>query len=346
MYNFIQYFISTDKIESSMKLLVTGGLGFIGSNFIIKLLKERNDFEIVNVDAELLGSDKRNLGEIQNSERYQFVKGNITNKRLMEELISKCDAVINFAAESFVDRSINDADPFLVSNIRGAFTILDITTKQHKRMVQISTDEVFGSLSNETATEESKFNPSSPYAATKAAAELLINSYFTTFNSDVIITRCTNNYGPRQFAEKLVPKTIILAYHNKKIPIYGNGKNIRDWIYVDDHCDAVLSALHHGKSGESYNISANNEIDNLAIVRKILEIMNKPETLIEFVEDRPGHDLRYSLDSTKISDQLGWKVKLSFEEGLEKTVQWYLDNPELLNNVSSVLDPTPWKGTN
>mgnify|MGYP001227340202 FL=1 len=329
-----------------MKLLVTGGLGFIGSNFILKTLHENEGFDIVNVDAELAGSNIKNLSQVKNLKNYEYVKGNITNRKLMEDLIKNCDVVVNFAAESFVDRSINDANPFLVSNIRGAYTILDIITKQKKRMIQISTDEVFGSLSNETATEESKFNPSSPYAATKAAAELLINSYFTTFNSDVIITRCTNNYGPRQFAEKLVPKTIILAYHNKKIPIYGNGKNIRDWIYVDDHCDAVLSALHHGKSGESYNISANNEIDNLAIVRKILEIMNKPETLIEFVEDRPGHDLRYSLDSTKISDQLGWKVKLSFEEGLEKTVQWYLDNPELLNNVSSVLDPTPWKGTN
>jgi len=329
-----------------MKLLVTGGLGFIGSNFILKTLHENEGFDIVNVDAELAGSNIKNLSQVKNLENYEYVKGNITNRKLMEDLIKNCDVVVNFAAESFVDRSINDANPFLVSNIRGAYTILDIITKQKKRMIQISTDEVFGSLSNETATEESKFNPSSPYAATKAAAELLINSYFTTFNSDVIITRCTNNYGPRQFAEKLVPKTIILAYHNKKIPIYGNGKNIRDWIYVDDHCDAVLSALHHGKSGESYNISANNEIDNLAIVRKILEIMNKPETLIEFVEDRPGHDLRYSLDSTKISDQLGWKIKLSFEEGLEKTVQWYLSNPELLNNVSSVLDPTPWKGTN
>ena len=283
-----------------MKLLVTGGLGFIGSNFILKLLSENNDFEITNVDAELFGSDHKNLYEIKNSEKYHFVKGNISNKKFMEEQIAKCDAVINFAAESFVDRSINDANPFLVSNIRGAFTILDIITKQEKRMIQISTDEVFGSLSNGTATEESKFNPSSPYAATKAAAELLINSYFTTFNSDVVITRCTNNYGPRQFAEKLIPKTIILAYHDKKIPIYGNGKNIRDWIHVEDHCDAVLSVLHHGKSGESYNISANNEIDNLTIVRKILEIMDKPENLIEFVEDRPGHDLRYSLDSTKI----------------------------------------------
>ena len=329
-----------------MKLLVTGGLGFIGSNFILKTLHENEGFDIVNVDAELAGSNIKNLSQVKNLKNYEYVKGNITNRKLMEDLIKNCDVVVNFAAESFVDRSINDANPFLVSNIRGAYTILDIITKQKKRMIQISTDEVFGSLSNETATEESKFNPSSPYAATKAAAELLINSYFATFNSDVIITRCTNNYGPRQFAEKLVPKTIILAYHNKKIPIYGNGKNIRDWIYVDDHCDAVLSALHHGKSGESYNISANNEIDNLTIVKKILEIMNKPETLIEFVEDRPGHDLRYSLDSTKISDQLGWKVKSSFEEGLEKTVQWYLDNPELLNNVSSVLDPTPWKDTN
>ena len=330
-----------------MKLLVTGGLGFIGSNFILKLLKESDDFEVINVDAELFGSDHKNLNEIKNSEKYHFEKGNISNKKFMEEQITKCDAVINFAAESFVDRSINDANPFLVSNIRGAFTILDITTKQKKRMIQISTDEVFGSLSNGTATEEYKFNPSSPYAATKAAAELLINSYFTTFNSDVVITRCTNNYGPRQFAEKLIPKTIILAYHNKKIPIYGNGKNVRDWIYVEDHCDAVLSTLDHGKSGESYNVSANNEIDNITIVRKILEIMNKPDDLIEFVEDRPGHDLRYSLDSTKISDQLDWKVKSGFDEGLEETVQWYLDNPELLNNISStILDSTPWKNTN
>ena len=330
-----------------MKLLVTGGLGFIGSNFILKLLKESDDFEVINVDAELFGSDHKNLNEIKNSEKYHFEKGNISNKKFMEEQITKCDAVINFAAESFVDRSINDANPFLVSNIRGAFTILDITTKQKKRMIQISTDEVFGSLSNGTATEEYKFNPSSPYAATKAAAELLINSYFTTFNSDVVITRCTNNYGPRQFAEKLIPKTIILANQNKKIPIYGKGTNVRDWIYVDDHCDAVLLTLLNGKKGESYNISANNEINNLTIVKKILEIMNKPENLIEFVEDRPGHDLRYSLDSTKIHDQLGWKIKTTFDDGLKKTVRWYLDNPELLNNISStVLDPTPWKSSN
>ena len=329
-----------------MKILVTGGLGFIGSNFILKLLKN-DDIEITNIDAELYGSDHQNLSEVKNSDKYNFVKGNISNKKLMEEQISKCDAVVNFAAESHVDRSINDANPFLVSNIRGAFTILDIITKQKKRMVQISTDEVFGSLLNNTADEQAKFNPSSPYAATKAAAELLINSYAVTFQSDVVITRCTNNYGPRQFLEKLIPKTIILANKNLKIPIYGEGKNVRDWIYVDDHCDAVKMALLDGKSGESYNISANNEVDNLTIVKKILKIMDKPEDLIEFGEDRPGHDFRYSMSSKKISNELGWIMKTSFEEGLEKTIQWYLDNPEILSNISqTVLDPTPWKNSN
>ena len=330
-----------------MKLLVTGGLGFIGSNFILKLLNENTDVKILNVDAELDGSNTKNLQNLKNSHNYEFVKGNIANKKFMEEQIEKCDAVVNFAAESFVDRSINDANPFLVSNIRGAFTILDITTKQKKRMIQVSTDEVFGSLSEGTASEESRFNPSSPYAATKAAAELIINSYSVTYGSDVIITRCTNNYGPRQFAEKLIPKTIILANQNKKIPIYGNGSNIRDWIYVDDHCDAVLLALFKGKEGQSYNISANNEIDNITIVKKILGVMNKSEDLIEFVEDRPGHDFRYSMDSKKITSELGWKTKLSFDKGLEKTIQWYLDNPEIINNLSTtVLDPTPWKNSN
>lgn len=327
-----------------MRLLVTGGYGFIGSNFILKLLKEHNDFQIINIDAELTGSNPKNLVEIQNHKNYEFVKGNITNKKFMEEQITNCDAVINFAAETFVDRSINDANPFLVSNIRGAYTILDIITKQKKRMIQISTDEVFGSLENRTADEQSKLNPSSPYAATKAAAELLANSYYATYSSDVIITRCTNNYGPRQFAEKLIPKTILLASKDMKIPIYGKGTNIRDWIYVDDHCNAVLITLLNGKAGESYNISANNEIDNLTVVRKILEIMNKSEDLIDFVEDRPGHDFRYSMDSKKISDELGWRVKSNFDYGLRKTIQWYLDHPDILNNVSSiVLDSTPWK---
>ena len=327
-----------------MKLLVTGGLGFIGSNFILKLLNETNEFDIINVDAELCGANQKNLDSIKNHKKYEFVKGNITNKRLMEELISKCDAVVNFAAESFVDRSINNADPFLVSNIRGAFTILDIITKQKKRMIQISTDEVFGSLSTGTADEQTKFNPSSPYAATKAAAELLINSFSVTYNPDVVITRCTNNYGPRQFPEKLIPKTIILAKQGKNIPIYGNGKNLRDWIFVEEHCDAVYEILMNGKSSQTYNISANNEINNLEIVNKILEIMGKSSDLIEFVEDRPGHDQRYSLDSSKIKNEFGWSTKINFEEGLRKTIEWYEQNFSYYESISNeILKSTPWK---
>ena len=327
-----------------MKLLVTGGLGFIGSNFITKILEEKSDFEIVNVDAQLHGADKRNLSGIENNENYEFVNGNITNKRLMEELISKCDAVVNFAAESFVDRSINDANPFLVSNIRGTFTILDIITKQKKRMIQISTDEVFGSLPKGSADEQTKFNPSSPYAATKAAAELLINSFSITHNSDVVITRCTNNYGPRQFPEKLIPKTIILAKQERSIPIYGNGKNLRDWIFVDEHCDAVYEILINGKAGQAYNISANNEISNVQIVHKILEIMGKSNDLIEFVEDRPGHDQRYSLDSSKIKNEFGWSTKINFEEGIRKTIEWYEKNFSYYESISNeILKPTPWK---
>jgi len=327
-----------------MKILVTGGLGFIGSNFISNLLKESNDFDIINVDAELYGSNKGNLSEIQDNKKYEFVKANITNKPLMEKIITKCDTVVNFAAESFVDRSISDANPFLVSNIRGAFTILDIVTKQKKRMIQISTDEVFGSLSSGTAVEETKMNPSSPYAATKAAAELLINSYSVTHDSDVIITRCTNNYGPKQFPEKLIPKTIVLAKHGKKIPIYGKGTNIRDWIYVDDHCDGVLLSLLDGKSGQSYNISGNNEMDNITIVKRVLDIMGKSEDLIEFVEDRPGHDYRYSMNSSKISKEMGWKSKTSFDEGIQKTVDWYLNHEEIWKDLTpSALNPTPWK---
>ena len=330
-----------------MKLLVTGGLGFIGSNFIHKILKEKTDIEILNVDAQLDGSNIKNLENLENSSNYEFVKGNVSNKTFMEQQISKCDIVVNFAAESHVDRSINNANPFLISNIRGAFTILDIITKQKKRMIQVSTDEVFGSLSEGTATEESRFNPSSPYAATKASAELIINSFSATYDSDVIITRCTNNYGPRQFAEKLIPKTIILANQNKKIPIYGSGSNIRDWIFVDDHCEAVSLALFNGKRGTSYNISANNEIDNFTIVKKILAIMDKTEDLIQFVEDRPGHDFRYSMSSKKISNELDWKVETSFENGLEKTIQWYLDNPDITNEISkNIFDSTPWKSSN
>ena len=252
--------------------------------------------------------------------------------------------IINFAAESFVDRSIADAKPFLKSNIDGVFTILESIKKHKKKFLQISTDEVFGSLDIESASETFQYNPSSPYAATKACAEMLVNSYHITYDCDTLITRCTNNYGPRQFPEKLIPKTLLLAKNNKKIPIYGTGKNLRDWLYVDDHCDAILSCLNNGKSGESYNISSGNEIDNLTIIKKILSIMDKSEDLMEFVDDRPGHDFRYSMNSNKLQNELGWKSKTNFELGIENTVNWYLNNSKWWENLSeSIFEHTPWK---
>jgi dTDP-glucose 4,6-dehydratase len=310
-----------------MKLLVTGGLGFIGSNFILNVLKNTN-FEILNVDAEFYGSNHYNLIEIENSEKYSFVKGDIIDKKLMENLISECDCVVNFAAESHVDRSIIDPSPFLNSNILGTFTILDIIKNQKKRLVHVSTDEVYGTILEGSATEKTRFNPSSPYSATKASAELLINSYVKTYGVDAVITRCTNNYGPRQFNEKLIPKTIGLCNENKKIPVYGTGTSIRDWIHVDDHCKAIMLVLEKGKGGESYNISSSNEVNNLTLVTKILEILKKSKENIQFVEDRPGEDTRYSLDSTKIYEELGWKPKINFDEGLEKTIQWYISNKD------------------
>ena len=327
-----------------MKLLITGGLGFIGSNFILEVLKNNPNYEITNVDASLYGSNKMNLSEIENNKNYKFVSGNITDKTLMEKLILENDIIINFAAESFVDRSISEAKPFLDSNVIGVFTILEILKKYKKKLIHISTDEVFGSLKNETADENFRFNPSSPYSATKASSELLINSYNLTYDCDCIITRCTNNYGPRQFPEKLIPKVILLAQNDKKIPIYGNGKNVRDWIFVNDHCNAIFKVLEKGKSGESYNISSKYELDNITIVETILEIMGKSSDLIEFVEDRPGHDFRYSLDSSKISKEIGWKNKISFEEGIKETVKWYQKNQKSYKNISdSVLGNTPWK---
>ena len=324
-----------------MKILVTGGMGFIGSNFINKLSTLYPDEVIINIDGGFYGSNEKNLENLKNNE---FNKGNISDSKLMKTLISKSDIVVNFAAESFVDRSIANTKPFVDSNILGVYNILEILKEQKKKLIHISTDEVFGSLETNSADEMFRFNPSSPYASSKACAELLINSYNITYNLDCIITRCTNNYGPKQFPEKLIPKTILLAEKNKKIPIYGSGKNIRDWIFVEDHCDAILKVIQNGKGGQSYNISANNEIDYLTIVKKILEIMGKNNDLIEFVEDRPGHDFRYSMDSTKIRTELGWSESVNFEEGLQKTVQWYLDNPDWWKGLSSIVsNKKPWK---
>jgi dTDP-glucose 4,6-dehydratase len=327
-----------------MKLLVTGGLGFIGSNFILYLLKNHQEYEIVNLDAEFYGSNNDNLQELSSSDKYRLVIGNICNLELVDKLIVDCDAVVNFAAESHVDRSIANAKPFLESNIDGVFSLLECVKKYEKKFLQISTDEVFGSLEKDSATEIFPFNPSSPYAATKASAEMLVNSYHITYGCDTIITRCTNNYGPRQFPEKLIPKVILLAEQNKKIPVYGSGKNLRDWIFVDDHCKAIHSVLKNGKSGQSYNISSNNEIDNVTIIKKILSIMGKSNNLIEFVEDRPGHDFRYSMNSNKLRNELGWIPKINFDEGIKNTIDWYLSNPQWRKDLSDqTFQHTPWK---
>lgn len=325
-----------------MKILVTGGLGFIGSNFILYALKN-SEFRLTNIDAGLPGSNIQNLKQAKNNSRYTYVKGNITNKKLVDKLVSNADAIINFAAESHVDRSISDPLPFIDSNIYGTYTLLEAIRKHKKKLIQISTDEVFGSLKSANATEKYPYNPSSPYAATKAAAENLVNSYFITYDSDVITTRCTNNYGPRQSPEKLIPKTILLAEQNKKIPIYGTGKNIRDWIFVQDHCNAVFKVLLRGKKGESYNISANNEVDNLKIIKKILKIMKKTEDLIEFTTDRPGHDFRYSLNSNKIRSQLSWRPTHRFEDGLEQTIEWYQQNKAWRRHIQNDAFTTSWK---
>jgi len=317
-----------------MKILVTGGLGFIGSNFILYLAKKYPEFKIINVDAEFVGSNKANLVQLKNKKNYQYVKGNITNQKLMDNLVAKADVVFNFAAESHVDRSISNPRVFVDSNVLGAHTVLESVRKYKTKLVHISTDEIFGSLKKGSADENYAFKPSSPYSSTKAAAELLVRSYWSTYNIDAVITRCTNNFGPRQFPEKLIPKTIILAIKNEEIPIFGTGKNIRDWIFVDDHCDAVITIFKKGKSGESYNIAGHNELSNNYIVRKIIESLGKSVKLIKYVSDRPGHDFRYSLNSSKIQRELGWNPKHTFEEGLDATITWYLNNKEWWRKIS------------
>jgi len=334
----------SEKGEFTMKVLVTGGLGFIGSNFILRFSRKYPNWKIINLDAELQGSNKKNLVPMLKNPNYQYVKGNIQNRKLVDSLVAKVDLVINFAAESHVDRSINEPKPFINSNIFGVYTLLEAIRKFDKKFVQISTDEVFGSLILGSADEKSPFNPSSPYAASKASAELLVNSYVTTYGCKATITRCTNNYGPRQSLEKLIPKVIILARMNKKIPIYGSGKNVRDWIFVDDHCDAIIKIIQKGVFRESYNISAKNELDNISIVQTILELIKKPKNLIKLTRDRPGHDFRYSLDSTKIRKKLGWKPKYSFQKGIEKTISWYLENRNWWSRVNiNDLSKIQWK---
>jgi dTDP-glucose 4,6-dehydratase len=330
-----------------MKLLVTGGLGFIGSNFCRYMLKRHFDCELMNVDKIGIGANPANLRDMENDKLYTFIKGDICNPQLLNKIIRDVDAVVNIAAETHVDRSIADPYTFLQNNTIGTFTILEAIRKHNKKakLVHVSTDEVYGQALEGSFTEKDPPNPSNPYSASKTAADMFALSYHKTYDLNVSITRCTNNFGSYQLPEKLIPKTIIRALRNLPIPIYGSGTNIRDWIYVQDHCEAIDAVLQDGKAGEVYNVSAGNEIPNIEIAKKILAILQKPESLITFVEDRPGHDVRYSLDSTKTRTMLGWQPKFSFNQSLESTVKWYVENEQWWAPLATeaILHSTPWK---
>jgi dTDP-glucose 4,6-dehydratase len=318
-----------------MKILVTGGAGFIGSNFIRYQLENYDD-QIINVDKLSYAGNLDNLKAVENSPNYEFKKMDICNKEKIDQIMHQgIDYIVNFAAESHVDRSIEDPSVFVKTNIEGTQNLLDLALKFGvKRFVQISTDEVYGSLGPEGKfKEDSPLNPSSPYAASKAAADLLVKSYAKTYELPVNITRSSNNFGPYQYPEKLIPLFIINALQNEKLPLYGDGSNIRDWIYVKDHCRAIDLVMRRGDSGEIYNIGANNEKSNLEITQKILSLLSKSELLIKHVEDRKGHDYRYAVDTSKIKNELGWKVEYDFEQAVEKTLNWYLDHKQWWKNL-------------
>lgn len=325
-----------------MKIIVTGGLGFIGSNFVHHMLQQ--GVEVTNLDALKYGSNLENLKGVNNN--YTLVKGDITDEKLLSDLVEDVGVIINFAAESHVDRSISSPNQFFNSNTTGVFTLLESIRRHNPdaKFIQVSTDEVYGDILEGSFKENDKLNPSSPYSASKAAGDMFVFGYARTYGLNALVTRCTNNYGPFQFPEKLIPKTIIRAKKGLTIPLYGTGENVRDWIYVLDHCKAIEMLMSKGKKGEAYNISSGEEKTNIEVIKIILDIMGKNEDLIEFVEDRPGHDLRYSLDSSKIQ-KLGWKPNFNFKEGIEKTVEWYLDNEWWWEQLASeeILHPTPWK---
>ena len=322
-----------------MKVLVTGGAGFIGSNFVQMILKNRPNYKVVNVDVLTYAGNLDNLKSIENNDNYKFVKADISDREAMDKLFEaeKFDWVINFAAESHVDRSIENPEIFIQSNIIGTQVLLDMAkTYGIKRYLQVSTDEVYGSL-GETGyfTEESAITPSSPYSASKTSADMYVNAYYKTFGVPTLITRCSNNYGSYQFPEKLIPLVISNARAGKDIPVYGDGKNVRDWLFVEDHCDAILTVMEKGKIGEVYNVGGNNEIQNIDIVKLILNHLGKPESLITYVKDRLGHDKRYAIDAAKIKEDLGWEPKYRFEEAIKDTIDWYISNDDWLNNILS-----------
>jgi dTDP-glucose 4,6-dehydratase len=318
-------------------LLVTGGCGFIGSNFIRHMLSKYR-YHIINLDKLTYAGNPENLKEIEADERYTFVKGDIAEKADLEKVFkTPIDSVVNFAAESHVDRSIMDPDTFIRTNINGTFSLLEEAKKRNiKRFIQISTDEVYGSLGKEGKfTETTPLAPNSPYSASKTSSDLLAMAYYKTYGTPVIITRCSNNYGPYQFPEKLIPLIVSNALADMELPVYGDGMNVRDWIHVADHCEAIDAVLHRGLVGNVYNIGGENERTNIEIVKLILKVLGKPETMIKYVKDRPGHDRRYAIDSTKIKRELGFEPVMSFGEGMEGTVKWYVENRAWWERIKS-----------
>ncbi|CAM2939573.1 dTDP-glucose 4,6-dehydratase [Paenibacillus sediminis] len=321
-----------------MNLLVTGGAGFIGSNFVMYMLREHPNYEIVNIDALTYAGNLENLKSVEQNPNYSFIKADIRDAKAIDEVFQQgIDVVVNFAAESHVDRSILEPDVFVKTNVFGTQVLLDAAKKYGvTKFVQVSTDEVYGSL-GETGlfSETTPLAPNSPYSASKAGGDLLVRAYHETFGITVNITRCSNNYGPYQFPEKLIPLMISRALNDQPLPVYGDGLNIRDWLYVEDHCSAIDLVIHEGQDGEVYNIGGNNERTNVHIVKTILEQLGKPESLITYVQDRPGHDRRYGIDPTKITTELGWKPKHSFETGIKETIDWYLNNQEWWMRIQS-----------
>jgi dTDP-glucose 4,6-dehydratase len=320
-------------------LLVTGGCGFIGSNFIRLVLAEEPQTTIVNLDKLTYAGNPENLADVAGDPRYRFVHGDICDRSLVDELLAAggIEAVVNFAAESHVDRSILDSTPFIQTNIVGTQTLLDAARAVGvSRYVQVSTDEVYGSL-GETGyfTETTPLDPSSPYSASKAAADLLVQAAHRTFGFPAIITRCSNNYGPCQFPEKLIPLFLARALRDEPLPVYGTGQNVRDWIFVEDHCRGILAALRRGRPGEVYNFGGRCELRNIDLTKRLLAALGKPETLIRFVADRPGHDHRYAIDCTKAERELGWRPRVDFETGLQKTIAWYRDHAAWVERVVS-----------
>jgi len=328
-----------------MQILVCGGAGFIGSAFIRNYLKNNTDSKITNLDILTIGSNLENLKEVENNPNYKFLKDDIRNKSVIDGLVKDTDVVVNFAAESHVDRSIANPKPFLETNIFGTFSILEAIRKHDKQFIHVSTDEIYGDAQGKLSfNEDSQINPSNPYAATKAAADHLVSSYYRTYGINCITTRCTNNFGSYQFPEKLIPKTIIRSIKDLKVPLYGDGEQIRSWIYVNDHVEAIESLISKGRPGQVYNITAYEEITNKTIVEKILDILGKSHDIIEYVGDRPGHDKRYSIDCSKIEDQIGWKPQYKFDDALKQTVNWYLQNQSWWESLidESTLHPQPW----